>query len=130
MHWKNALRGLASLVVGYAIIVLITSHGFELVHGKGSLWGSAPVVLFEGTIVAVLAGLVGGLVAGLLGPRGGLFNSALVLIPLAIDTTYVLFFFHGTAPWWFDLIGSGTLMMCTLLGGLLSAPARRFVPRR
>jgi hypothetical protein len=129
MDWKSALRSLAALALGYAIIVVITSYGFELVHGKGSLWGSSPLVLFEGTIVAVLAGLIGGFIAGLIGPRKGLFNSALVLIPLMVDTTYVLFFFHSTAPWWFDLIGSGTLMVCTLLGGLLTEPVRRLVQR-
>ena len=107
------------MLVGYAVIVLITSYGFEAIHGRGSLWGSSGFILFEGTLVAIVAGLAGGLIAGWIGAGRGWINASLVLIPLAVDTTYVLFFFKGTAPWWFDAIGSGTLMTCTLLGGWL-----------
>jgi hypothetical protein len=126
MQWPKIFRGALALIVGYAAIVLITSVGFDLVHGKGSLWGSSPLVLFEGTLVAILAGLIGGFTAGWIGAARGVINAALVLIPLTLDTTYVLFFFKGTAPWWFDAIGSGTLMSCTLIGGWL----RDYVSRR
>ena len=126
MPWKFILRGLLAIIAGYAVIVLITSYGFDLVHGKkGSLWGSSPLVLFGGTIVAVIAGITGGVVAGWIGPGRGLSNAALVLLPLVVDTTYVLFFFKGKAPWWFDAIGSGTLILCTLLGGVASEHLRR-----
>jgi len=117
MRWTTILRGIAAMLVGYAIIVLITSYGFEAIHGKGSLWGSSGFVLLEGTFVAIIAGLAGGLFAGWIGAGRGLINAALVLLPLTVDTIYVLFFFGGAAPWWFDAIGSGTLMACTLLGG-------------
>jgi hypothetical protein len=119
MRWITILRGIAAMLVGYAIIVLITSYGFEVIHGKGSLWGSSGFALFEATLVAITAGLAGGLIADWIGAGGGLINASLVLIPLTVDTIYVLFFFGGNAPWWFDAIGSGTLMACTLLGGWL-----------
>ena len=108
------------MVIGYAVIVLITAKGFNFVHGKAPLWGSSPAILLQATLVAIVAGLTGGFIAGWIGVGRGLINAALVLLPLTIDTIFVLFFFKGTAPWWFDAIGSGTLMACTLLGGLLA----------
>jgi hypothetical protein len=131
MPWKSILRGLFAMIAGYAAIVLVTSYGFDLVHGeKGSLWGSSPWVLFGGMVVAIIAGATGGMMAGWIGPGRGLNNAALVLLPLIVDTTYVLFFFNGTAPWWFDTIGSGTLMLFTLLGGVASGRVRRSPERR
>lgn len=56
--------------------------------------------------------------AGLIGPFNGLRDAAFVLLPLAGDTTYVLFYFQPRGPFWFDAMGSATLMTCTILGGL------------
>jgi hypothetical protein len=38
---------------------------------------------------------------------------------LAVDTTYVLFFFPRTDPAWFSLSSSLALISSTLIGGLL-----------
>ena len=106
------------MVIGYAIIVAITSIGFEYVGQN--LYGASPATLAKGALVAILAGLAGGHAAGWIGAKRGLVNAAPVLIFLAIDTTYVLFFFQPRrAPLWFDLMGSLTLMAFTLVGGKL-----------
>lgn len=52
--------------------------------------------------------------AGLGQARGAAF----VLLPLAVDTLFVLFFWHGASPFWFDAMGSGTLMACTIADGM------------
>ena len=115
---KVILRGIAAMVIGYAVIVVITSIGFEYVGQR--LYGAQPATLIKGALVAVVAGLAGGLAAGFIGAKRGLVNAAPVLIFLAIDTTYVLFFFQPRrAPLWFDLMGSLTLMACALIGGRL-----------
>jgi hypothetical protein len=81
--------------------------------------------LGAGAIVAVVAGLSGGFIAGRIGASRGVINAALVLLPLTIDTIGVLFFSKGnTAPFWFDAMASGTLMLCTLLGGVWSDQRR------
>jgi hypothetical protein len=55
----------------------------------------------------------------------GLINAMLVLIPLVVDTVFVLFFYKkSSAPFWFDAIASATLMMFTLGGGFLSGRTR------
>ncbi len=113
-------RGVAAMIVGYAVIVLLTSLGFNGVLGGRSLYGGSHFILAAGMLVAVIAGLVGGYVAGLIGPSRGLLNACLVLIPLTGDTIFVLFFFkRSNAPLWFDALASATLMAFTLGGGLL-----------
>jgi hypothetical protein len=119
MWWWKAVRGIGAMVIGYAIIVALTTWGFDLVHGEGSLYGGGAATWALGSVVAVVAGLAGGLAAGWIGPWRGLANAALVLVPLVVDTTYVLFFFEDDAPWWFSLAGSLTLMGFTLAGGAL-----------
>ena len=114
-------RAAAAMIVGYAVIVLLTSLGFNGVLGGRPIYGGPPLILAAGMLVAVIAGVVGGYIAGLIGPSRGLVNALLVLLPLIVDTSFVLFFFKPrTAPFWFDATASATLMACTLCGGLLS----------
>jgi hypothetical protein len=108
------------MLVGYGVIVLLTSLGFNGVLGGRALYGGSPLILAAGMLVAVIAGLVGGYIAGLIGPSRGLLNACLVLVPLTADTIYVLFFFkRSTAPLWFDALAAATLIICTVGGGLL-----------
>ena len=114
------VRGAAAMIVGYGVIVLLTSLGFNGVLGGRPLYGSSPAILAAGMLVAVIAGLAGGYTAGFIGPGRGLFNASLVLVPLIGDTIFVLFFFkQSAAPFWFDALAAATLMVCTLAGGLL-----------
>lgn len=113
------------MIIGYAVIAVLTSAGFHAILGGHEFYGSTPLQLLAGTLLAIFSGLIGGVVAGFIGPMRGVFNAALVLVLLTVDTTYVLFFWKSTAPIWFDAIGSGTLMLFTLLGGLLTERIRR-----
>ncbi len=81
------------MFLGYGVIVLLTSFGFNIVLGGRTLYGGPPLVLAAGMLVAVIAGLVGGYSAGFIGPGRALLNASLVLLPLTGDTIFVLFFF-------------------------------------
>jgi hypothetical protein len=107
------------MLAGYALIVCLTTFGFSVVLGGRVLYGGSLLLLGAAVMVAVVSGLAGGYLAGWIGPARGSVNAALVLILLAVDTTYVLFFWHGASPFWFDAMGSATLMICTILGGVL-----------
>ena len=108
------------MMVGYAVVVLLTSVGFNGLLGGRALYGGSLFDLVAGMMVAIISGLVGGCIAGFIGPGRGILNAALVLVPLTGDTIYVLFFFKkSTAPFWFDALASATLMACTVLGGIL-----------
>ena len=114
------MRGVAAMIVGYGVIVALTSLGFNGVLGGRPLYGGQPLILAAGMLVSVIAGLAGGYTAGLIGPSRGLLNASLVLVPLIGDTIYVLFFFkRSTAPFWFDAVAAATLMIFTVGGGFL-----------
>jgi hypothetical protein len=114
------VRGAAAMIVGYGVIVALTSLGFNGVLGGRPLYGGQPLILAAGMLVAVIAGLAGGYTAGLIGPGRALLNASLVLVPLIGDTIYVLFFFkRSTAPFWFDAVAAATLMIFTVGGGFL-----------
>jgi hypothetical protein len=119
------IRGLAAMIIGYAVIVVLTSLGFNGLLGGRPLYGGSRFDLVTGMIVAIISGLVGGCVAGFVGPIREILNAALVLVPLTGDTIGVLFFSKRTAPFWFDALASATLMVFTVLGGLLSQRLRR-----
>jgi hypothetical protein len=121
MKLKRILRAVAAMIIGYGVIVILTSFGFNVVLGGRPFYGGSAMILASGMLVAVISGLVGGYIAGVIGPMRGLINAMLVLIPLAADTVFVLFFYkQGTAPFWFDAMASATLMLFTLGGGFLT----------
>ena len=70
----------------------------------------------------MLAGIAGGVVAGVVAPRFPLGHAAAVLLFLALDTASVLA--KGTGPAWFDLAGSGILAISVLFGGWIIARQR------
>jgi hypothetical protein len=121
MKWNLIVRAIAAIGVGYGAIVLLTSLGFNVILEGRPLYGGSPLILATGMLVSTISGLVGGYIAGLIGPVRGVLNASLVLLPLIGDTIFVLFFFKkSTAPFWFDALASATLMACTLLGGFMS----------
>jgi hypothetical protein len=84
---------------------------------------SNPRQMILGTIGAVLAGIAGGVVAGVVAPRFPFGHAAAVLLFLAIDTASVLV--KGTGPAWFDLAGSVILAISVLFGGWIIAETAR-----
>lgn len=117
--WKRGARLVAAGLLGYGLIAVLTSAGFNGWLGGVELYRGGPLLQAQGTLVALVAGLAGGALAGLIGRPRPLLHALAVLPLLIADTTYVLFFFAGTAPWWFDLAGSLVLMGSTMAGGAL-----------
>jgi hypothetical protein len=115
--WLAVLRAIAAGVLGYAVIVALTTLGFVHWLGDADLYGGGWALQVKGTLVAVVAGLAGGALAAVIGGRRPLLHAAAVLPFLVIDTAYVLFVFPRTAPVWFELVGSLTLMVATVAGG-------------
>lgn len=118
--WKTALRLLAAGVVGYAVIVALTTLGFVHWLDDADLYRGGRLLQLQGMLVALVSGLAGGGVAALIGGRRPFLHTLAVLPFLVADTIYVLFFFPRTAPAWFDLAGSLTLMAATLAAGWLA----------
>ena len=123
-RWKQVLREAVAAVLGYAVIVALTTLGLEAWMDGVELWGASRTLQLQATLVAVVSGLAGGAVAALVGGRP-LRDAALVLVFLVLDTAYVVLVFESPAPTWFRLMGGLTLMAATLAGGLWVALARR-----
>lgn len=116
------LRSIAAIVVGYGVIDVLTSVGFSIltkVSGFRDWWGTPPTVLLAATIITVVSGLIGGYLAGIIGAMRPLFNAALVLLPLAADSTWVFLYYKSSSPKWFETVGALTLMACTIAGGAI-----------
>ena len=128
MPLKYVLRILGAMVIGYGVIVVLTSFGFNVVLAGRPIYGESTVTLVSGMLVAIISGLAGGYIAGLIGPMRGFSNAMLVLLPLAVDSVYVLLFYKkSAAPFWFDATASAMLMVCTLAGGFILQKQRSTV---
>jgi len=123
--WRAALRLVLAAVLGYAVIVALTTLGFVGWLSNADLYRGTWQLKAQGTLVAVVSGLAGGALAGLIGRRRPLLHALTVLPFLVADTIYVLFVFPRTAPAWFELGGSLTLMAATVAGGWAVATLRR-----
>jgi hypothetical protein len=111
------LRSLAGVLLGYFVIVLCTIAGFKPLGGIVHL--HAPLrIQVAGVLVAIVSGLLGGVTASFVAGRHPVRHAAAVLIFLIIDTAIVLSR-SRTDPMWFDLLGSATLMLATVSGGML-----------
>jgi hypothetical protein len=111
------LRSLAGVLLGYFVIVFCTIAGFKPLGGIVHL--HAPLrIQVAGVLVAIVSGLLGGVTASFVAGRHPVRHAAAVLIFLIIDTAIVLSR-SRTDPVWFDLLGSATLMLATVSGGML-----------
>lgn len=128
--WVGILRAVVAGVLGYAVIVALTTLGFVEWLDDADLYRGGWALQAKGTLVAVVAGLAGGALAGLVGGRRPLLHSFAVLPLLVIDTLYVLFVFPRTTPAWFELGGSLTLMAATVAGGFVVGAVRGATTRR
>ena len=117
--WKSGARLVAAGVLGYALIVALTTAGFNGWLEGADLYRGGPALQARGMLVALVAGLAGGALAAVIGRRRPLLHALAVLPLLIADTIYVLFFFAGPAPWWFDLAGSLVLIASTVAGGVV-----------
>ena len=121
----SVVRAVAAIVAGYAVIVALTTAGFNGWLKGANLYLGGPTMMLKGMSVALIAGLVGGYIAALIGGRRPILHSALVLLPLSADSFYVFFIFSRETPLWFEVLGSASLMAATVVGGLVRNFQRR-----
>lgn len=114
-------RAIAAIVAGYGLIVVLTTAGFNGWLEGANLFRGGLLLMAKGMLVALVAGLAGGYVAGWIGGMRPLLHASLVLLPLLADSIYVFFFFPRETPLWFEVMGSLGLMLATLGGGELRA---------
>lgn len=119
--WKSILRAarsLASIVLGYAVIVALTSLPIaKLLGGVSFRHSSGGVLVLAG--LAAVAGMAGGYAAALAAGRAPVLHAAGVVGLLITETTLLLTTRPSHDPLWHSLMGAGMLMGGCLLGGWL-----------
>jgi hypothetical protein len=115
----HALRSVLAVSVGYVVIALGTTLTFEVWLGGIGYYKSSAFVLALATLGALASGFAGGLVAAWLAGRRPFLHAAAILLPIALDTTYVITSGISDDPVWFDLGGGASLVVAALFAGYL-----------
>jgi hypothetical protein len=113
----RAVRSIAAVAAGYVVIVAGTILAFEVWLGGIGYHKSSTAVLAVASVAAFVSGFSGGYVAAWLGGRPQLLHAAGVLLPLLLDTTYVVTSGVSRDPLWYDMVGALTLMVAAIFGG-------------
>ena len=119
-------RSIAALIAGYLVIVLITSFAFDLVLGHAFVRKGDAREMALGTLIAIVAGLLGGWVATLVGVLRPLVNASLAAIPVTIESTALLLLRTPRDELLFSAMGALVLIASTVAAGAL----RELVQRR
>lgn len=117
------LRLLVVALVVYVLIALLQTLFLEVLLG-GRVAPDAPIAIqLAGIAGTVVSGIVGGYLAARLGAQRPWLHGMAVLVPLLLDTAFVIGQRSGGHPLWFNLAGSGVLLGATALGCWLGARA-------
>ena len=112
------LREISAALAGYVTIIIITIIGFTPLGGIIHL--SAPLrIHLLATVVALVAGVLGGIVAAWVGGRSPIRHALGAAAFLALESTLLITLRPSRDPLWFDILGAATLIVATISGGYL-----------
>ena len=118
------LRSLGAALGGYAAIIVATTLGFTPLGGIIHL--SAPLRVHAlATVVAIVSGILGGMVAGWIGGRFPVRHALGAAACVVIESSLIIGLRRGTDPLWFEVLGAATLVLATVSGGYLWGSLRR-----
>ena len=112
----DSLRALASIIVGYATIVVFAIVFQDLLFGGLSLPASALHELAIGGFMTAVGAFVGGLLLTLVAGRAALVAALILASLLMIEGVYIYFGGMTPNPLWFDIVASASLAVGLLLG--------------
>jgi hypothetical protein len=121
---RLAPRLLLVALLGYLLIALLQALFLELLLGGRVAPHAAWTIQFCGIAGTVISGLTGGWIVARLGGERPWLHVAVVLVPLFLDTVFVISKNAEDHPLWFNLAGSVTLMIATLAGCWLRVRAK------
>ena len=131
--WLRILWRVGAGLVGFVVIEVATTVGFTPLGGI--IMVTAPLrIHILATLVAIVAGLLGGMAASLSGGGASLLPLCVTAGIIAAESTFIIVYRRGSNPVWFEFFGAATLLGATIAGGLLvrrwvlARQARRFRP--
>ncbi len=123
-------RLLLVAIVAYLLIALLQALFLEALLG-GRVAPDAPIAIqLAGIAGTVVSGTVGGYLAARLGAKRPWLHGLAVMVPLLLDTVFVIAKNTDGHPLWFNLAGSTVLMAATGFGCRFGVRATRLSERR
>ena len=114
-------------LVGFVVVEVATTVGFTPLGGIIQVTMPLRIHVLA-TLVAILAGLLGGAAATLAGGGVSLLPVGITAGIIAVESTDIIVFHRGANPVWFEFFGAATLFGATVAGGFLVR--RMFMARR
>jgi hypothetical protein len=120
----KAMRSIAAIVIGYAVMVAGAWFGQESVF-PGTEYGSPVLeVLTVGVLTSVLAGM-GGVVTAILAPSRPYLHLLPMAVLISIETVLLYVSGRVTGPLWFELLAGASLIAGTVIGAWVALQLRR-----
>lgn len=124
----RVVRAVLGIVTGYVLVVLLTTVGFRPFPG-----GVAPVdgglaVTVLSTLIAVMAGLIGGYTAAALARIRPMASAGIVAVPLILESVWLLTTRTPPHELLYAAAGAVTLIVSTLAGGVVREIQLRRAP--
>jgi hypothetical protein len=120
----KALRSIAAIVIGYAVMVAGAWLGQESVF-PGTEYGSPVLELLTvGIMTSVLAGM-GGAVTAILAPSRPYLHLLPMAVLISIETVSLYITGRVTGPLWFELLAGTSLIAGTVIGAWVALQLRR-----
>lgn len=129
---SKILRSGAGIVVGYAVMVVLITLVQETWLGGVSLAKSSIGILVAAGVLTSLAAVVGSVTATAIARPSGRIAAAVMASVVVIETIVLVITGRVSGPLWFDLLGSGSLIVSILVGAelfLRLTPWRRTAAR-
>jgi len=132
MVWLKAVRSVAGVLIGYALMGLLITIVQETWFGGVSYTKSSIGVLAVSGFFTFLSAVVGGYAAGLIAGHHPGWHGAVMSLMVACETTWLISSGRTHDPIWFDTAAAGSLVLGLMLGSLLQAciVARPHTPAR
>jgi p-aminobenzoyl-glutamate transporter AbgT len=114
-------------LVGFVVVEVATTVGFTPLGGIIQVTMPLRIHILA-TLVAIVAGLLGGSAATLAGGGVSLLPVGITAGIIAVESAYIIAYHRGANPVCFEFFGAATLFGATLAGGFLvrhMATARR-----
>lgn len=113
IHGMKIFRSVGAVILGYALVVLITEFGFRLFPGGRAPKHAGVAMSALATLIAVAAGFTGGYVAAVIADARATF---VVALPLIAESIWLLTTRTPRDEFAGDLFGA-----CVLIGSVIAA---------
>jgi hypothetical protein len=120
----KAMRSIAAIVIGYAVMVAGAWFGQESLFPRTEYGSPVLELLTVGVLTSVLAGM-GGVVTAILAPSRPYLHLLPMAVLISIETVLLYITGRVTGPLWFELLAGASLIAGTVIGAWVALQVRR-----